>query len=120
VLEQLGEDGYLQILNENGEVLGEVNKDTEVQENGIYEINYENEISKIFIKTSKIKELRGITIQNVRQIKESMKDIDIHKIQVKSEISCINNEDTKQVYNFTDKKKVEKKKSETKKNFFFF
>lgn len=114
VLEQLGEDGYLQILNENGEVLGEVNKDTEVQENGIYEINYENEISKIFIKTSKIKELRGITIQNVRQIKESMKDIDIHKIQVKSEISCINNEDTKQVYNFTDKKEVEIKDAETR------
>lgn len=114
VLEQLGEDGYLQILNENGEVLGEVNKDTEVQENGIYEINYENEISKIIIKTSKIKELRGITIQNVRQIKESMKDVDIHKIQVKSEISCINNEDTKQVYNFTDKKVLDIKDAETR------
>ena len=31
---------------------GEVNKNTEVQENGIFEITYEDELEKIIIKTS--------------------------------------------------------------------
>lgn len=112
VLSQLGEDGYLQILNENGDVLGEVNKDTETPENGIVEINYENEISNIIIKTSQIKELEGITIQNVRQIKENVIDTNIHNIQLKGEISCTNNEN--EVYHFNSSSVVEIKDAETR------
>ncbi|MCI8641338.1 MAG: hypothetical protein HFJ59_05675 [Clostridia bacterium] len=112
VLEQLGKEGYLQILNENGDILGEINKDTESGENGIVEINYENEISNIIIKTSKIEELKGITIQNVREIKETVKDTDIHKIQTKGEISCING--GKEVYHFNSSSTTQIKESETR------
>lgn len=112
VLSQLGEDGYLQILNENGDVLGEVNKDTETSENGIVEINYENEISNIIIKTSQIKELKGITIQNVRQIKENVVNEDIHKIQTKGEISCSNPEE--EIYHFNSNSVAEIKDAETR------
>lgn len=112
VLSQLGEDGYLQILNENGDVLLEVNKDTEVGENGIVELNYEEEISNIIVKTSQIKELKGITIQNVRQIKENVLDSDIHKIQTKGEISCSSNEE--EVYHFNSSSVIDIKAAETR------
>ena len=42
VLDILGEEGKLQVLNKDGEVLGEINKDTEATEDGTIEINYEN------------------------------------------------------------------------------
>ncbi len=130
ILDILGENGYLQILNENGDVLGEVNKDTEVDENGIYEITYSEDVNKIIIKDSKPVQLGTIMLQNVKKIKSSMKNTDFSKIIVKSNISCINkveekveNEETKaeetkvtekEIYNFKNENEVEIKNSETR------
>ena len=130
ILDILGENGYLQILNENGDVLGEVNKDTEVDENGIYEITYSEDVNKIIIKASKPVQLGTIMLQNVKKIKSSMKNTDFSKIIVKSNISCINkveekveNEETKaeetkvtekEIYNFKNENEVEIKNSETR------
>ena len=52
ILSKLGEEGKIQIQNTKGEVLGEVNKDTEADENGNVEITYE-EMSEIVVKISK-------------------------------------------------------------------
>lgn len=134
VLDILGENGYLQILNENGDVLGEVNKDTEVEENGIYEVTYNDELNKVIIKTSKPLKVGTIVLQNTKEIKETMTNIENNRIQVKNNISCINNvketskiidedtneekeivnEYTKEIYNFSNDNVVNIKDSETR------
>lgn len=129
VLDILGEDGYLQILNENGDVLREINKDTEVGENNIYEISYDDEkdIDKLIIKTSKPLKVGNITIENTKEIKETMTDIENNRIKVESDISCINNikntseENTNEqnivvnkIYDFSDNNIIEIKDSETR------
>ncbi len=135
VINELGENGFLQILDKDGNVLDEINKDTEATEDGTVEITYENEQTELNIKLSKPEKIGDINIQNTKQIKETMKDIDISKITEKNTISCINNEKeieqvvdetkdngtTKQVevvkqveiYNFEDANTTEIKNSKT-------
>ncbi len=134
ILDILGQEGYLKIQNENGDVLGEVNKDTEVNENGIYEVKYENEINKIVIKTSKPVKVGTIQIENTREIKETVVDVNINRIQTNAVIRCINNiqetvietdeetkeekevvkESTKEIYKYEDKNVTEIKDAETR------
>ncbi len=49
----LGEEGSIKIINQNGEEIGEINKETKEDENGFYTYTYENETTGITIKTSK-------------------------------------------------------------------
>ncbi len=142
ILDILGQDGYLRVQNENGDVLGELNKDTEVNENGIYEITYQNEVNKIIVKTSKPVKVGTIQIENTREIKETVTDVNINRIQTNAVISCINNiqetvietvkeideetneekdvekevvkESTKEIYKYEDKNVIEIKDAETR------
>lgn len=90
VLDILGEDGFLQILDENGKILGEINKDTETGDNGIYEITY-NDLNKIVIKISKPVKVGTILLQNNREINERVTNTEINRIQVENIIRCIDN-----------------------------
>ncbi len=100
VLDILGEEGYLQILDENGEVLGEINKDTEVEDNNMYEIVYKQEVNKIKIKTSEPLKVGTIFLQNTREIKETVTNDEINRIQIDTNIECINNvKNTKEISN---------------------
>lgn len=128
LLDILGEDGYLQILNDSGDVLGEVKKETEVGENNIYEVTYGNELSKLIIKTSKPLKVGTIVLQNTKEIKETMTDIENNKIQIKNNISCVNNveihkeendistiiTEQEEVYSFSNNDLIEIKNAETK------
>ena len=60
--ELLGEDGYINILNNNGEVIDTLNKDK-------LEIVFENEVPNISFETSKPKTEGILEIENVREIK---------------------------------------------------
>lgn len=94
---------------------GEVNKNTEVQENGIFEITYEDELEKIIIKTSKPFKLGSILLQNKREIRETITEIENNKIQVKNDIHCNNvAEETTEIYQFENDNIIEIKDSETK------
>ena len=101
ILDKLGEDGSLKILNINGDVLADINKDTEVDENGNIEINYEEE-PDLKIELSNPEKIGEINIQNVKKIKSTMTDIEYNKIKVVNTISCTKNEDeeTKDIYNY--------------------
>ena len=115
ILSILGEDGWLQILDNNEEVIGEINKDTEVEESGIFEIAYEKELSKIIVKTSKPIEVGTITLQNKRAIKETMTNLDNHKICVKNIIYSVDNkEEKKEIYQFENDRLIDIKNSETR------
>lgn len=52
-VEILGEEGTVQISDISGNVLAIINKDTEVDENGNYNVNFQDRISKVSISTSK-------------------------------------------------------------------
>ena len=84
-----------QILDENGNVLGEVNRDTEVGDNNIYEIKYEDGISKIILKTSKYLKVGTIFLQSLREVEEIVTNEEIDKIQMDCNIDFINNVEVK-------------------------
>lgn len=113
VLDILGENGYLQILDENGNVLGEVNRDTEVGDNNIYEIKYEDGISKIILKTSKYLKVGTIFLQSLREVEEIVTNEEIDKIQMDCNIDFINNVEVK-TEKLDEKVKNDVKKEEDK------
>ncbi|MBO6244568.1 MAG: DUF11 domain-containing protein, partial [Clostridia bacterium] len=88
----LGEEGTLQVLDSEGNVLAEINQETVYDENGYVTINYENEVSTIIIKTSEIKNEGLLKIENVKAIKASMTDIQNTKIKTTSEIKGLTQE----------------------------
>lgn len=134
VMNVLGEDGKLQILSNDGNVFGELNKDSAVDENGVFEISYDNEPTELTLKMSKPGKIGDINIQSVKQIKETMKNVDNKKIKVKALVSCTNNvkevkkiiddvtkeeknvENVKQVnvYQYLSDKQIDINESETK------
>ncbi|MBQ2938709.1 MAG: hypothetical protein IJE05_07620 [Clostridia bacterium] len=136
VLDKLGEDGYLKIFNTKGDLLGEVNKDTETSEDGFVEFKYDEDedndedkedITEIVINLSKPLNLGVLNIQNTKQIKETMTDIENKKMKVSYNVEAINNVEkvdettgevieTNQIkiYDFSDESLIEIKESETK------
>lgn len=85
ILNNLGQDGYLKIFNENGENLGEVNKDTKENEDGNIVFTYDDTAS-LTIKMSKNLSLSDINIYNKKEIKRELKDIENNQIKIKSNI----------------------------------
>lgn len=111
VLDILGEEGSLQILTKSGEVLGKINKDTEVPDDGEVEINYENEQSEIIVKITKPIKVGTIKIESKKAIKETMTDIDCKKIQITNEIKAFNDE--QKINSFVNSNTVDIQDSET-------
>ena len=117
VLDIVGEDGYLKILDKDQKVLGEINKDTEVDDDGNYQINYEGDITKLFVEFSKPKKVGYIEINSSKQIKETVTDLSLNKMKITSKINGINvtetNDEEKVIYSNEDTKEVEIKDSKT-------
>ena len=70
----LGEDGYIDIYNEEGNKIGQIDKNSNLDENNNYVFNYINEINIITIKTSKPAEnIMGeeLVLNNYKAIKSS-------------------------------------------------
>lgn len=123
ILDILGEDGYLKVLKESGEKLFEVNKDTFADEDGNIEVVYAEGLSKLNFVTSKPEKVGYIAIENNKEIKETMQDIENNIIQTDNVIKCVNeieeDETTKEkeIYNFTYSDIVEINNAETRIDF---
>lgn len=120
ILDILGQDGYFKILDEAGDVLAEINKDTQVDQEGNYEIKYLNGTSRIFAVFSKPNKVGYIKINSTKEIQPSFKEVDVNKLQVVSKISSVNkvkdaqnDEIEKEVYKFEDIKEIEIKNTQT-------
>lgn len=81
--EVLGTDGYIDILDNNGNKINTINKDTTLDENGNYVIDYENKPGEIILETSKPISEGNLIIYNKKAIKadipysrEVMKDLE--------------------------------------------
>ena len=74
----LGEDGKLEILDIDQNIIATIDKNTETSEDGNIIINYEDNIESIIIKTSEIKNEGILKIENKKEIKNTMSNaIDI-------------------------------------------
>lgn len=129
ILDILGEDGNLQVLDNKENKLAEVNKDTNANDNGTIEINYENEQNSIIVKTTKPVKIGDLKIENKKSLKASMTDLNNNKIISKSTVKCINrvqkeieqtqeNKETQEVieekYNFENTNEEQIKEAKTR------
>ena len=95
ILDILGEDGNIQVFDIKGNKLAEVNKDTNANDDGTIEVNYENEQNSIIVKTTKPVKIGDLKIENKKSLKASMTDLNNNKIISKSTVKCINKIETK-------------------------
>lgn len=106
----LGEEGTLEILDKNNNVLALIDKDTTFEEDGTVTINYKDEIESIIVKTSEIKNEGILKLENTKEIKSTMveaKNIEVKTVEkitgTKEKIEKVNNEDvTTDVETFTN------------------
>ena len=68
VLDVLGDNGSIDILKENGEVLKRINKDTETDENGKIKVEYEDRTQNLIIQLKNIEKEGVIEVENARVI----------------------------------------------------
>ncbi len=81
----LGEEGSIEIVDENGEILATINKDSQFTEEGTITINYEKEIGKIGIRTSEVKSEGILTLENAKEIKSTK--LDLNSIETSNELA---------------------------------
>ena len=111
----LGEDGTLQILDIQGNIIAEINKDTVYGEDGTITIGYEAEPEALVIKTSKVLNEGMLQLENVKEIKSGMKVADSVKIKTTSEI--VGTKEEKESYNQNKENIVEIKEAQTEVEF---
>ena len=86
VLDILGENGKIEILNENDEIVAEIDRDSPVSESGIIEVDYGEGITELRIKITKPLKIGSIHLQNKKAIKETMLNDSYKKIQTNQNI----------------------------------
>lgn len=80
VMNMLGEEGNLQVLDNNLDIIGIINKDTKEDENGYVEIIYPEGITAITVKTSKPEKIGTIAVENIKVLKENSYSKDTLKV----------------------------------------
>ena len=73
VIDKLGEEGKLEIYNKEGTKIGEIDKNSEADENGKIEITYEEGIEEIIIKLSSPEKQGKIELEHIKAIKNEGK-----------------------------------------------
>ncbi len=90
ILNVLGENGSLEILDGNNNVIATIDNNTEFDENGEYIVTYGDDVNSITIKTSNIINEGILHIENVKKIKSDESYLDDKDITRKVTIVGIN------------------------------
>lgn len=88
----LGENGVVEILDGNSNLIATIDQNTQFAEDGSVVINYEDELESIIVKTSEIKDEGILPIENKKAIKSTMQNINYNKIKAVIEITGIKEE----------------------------
>lgn len=91
----LGTDGVVQILDLNNKLITEINKDTQVADDGTLTITYENEPEGIIVKTSNIQSEGILHVENIKEIKSTILNIENIKVKTVNQASAVNEKITK-------------------------
>ena len=86
IVKLLGEEGKLEILDDEGNILYTIDKNTESEEDGTIILNYENGIEKFIIKTSEIKNEGILRIEHKKEIKNTLQEAVNIKIKTVSQL----------------------------------
>lgn len=84
--EILGEEGKLEILDEEQNLITTINKETEAEDDGSVAIEYEKEIENLFIRTSNIQKEGVLIIEHEKEIKANIEDIQKTKVKTTTNI----------------------------------
>ena len=93
IVELLGENGSIEISDENGNVLATIDNNTQFAEDGTITITYENDVESLNIKTSNIINEGILYIENTKEIKNTMRDIGNVQVKTTTNIIGINEEE---------------------------
>ena len=99
----LGESGTLQILDTEGNILTEINKDTQFEENGTYTFTYQTMPSSIVVKTSNVISEGILRLENTKEIKPEAQDL--NETEIKGQTQLIGLNDIKTIENNEEKVK---------------
>ena len=75
-LEILGDNGSIDLLDESGNVLKTINKDTETDENGKIKVTYENRAQNLIVRLNNLEKEGIIEVENSRIIESTAEIID--------------------------------------------
>lgn len=81
ILKILSENGKIEILDDNQNILATIDTNTEADANGNVVVNYLKDIKSIIIKTSKIQNEGILKIENTKEIKNTMDNVIDTKIK---------------------------------------
>lgn len=98
IIDILGEEGSLKILTSQEELLAEINKDTQNNEDGTINIDYPEGTTGLILELSNAQKVGNITIQNEKAITAQEKNTELAKIQEtynQDEITNIEIQDSK-------------------------
>ena len=89
VLEMLGDNGSIDIIDENANIVQTINKDSEADENGKIKLTYNNRTKNIAIRLNNLEKEGTIEVENSRVIEPTAEIID-NKILTQIDIKGIN------------------------------
>ncbi len=91
IKELLGEEGILEILDSEQNLMARIDKDTEFDENGTVEISYEDEIDSLIMQTSHVEKEGILTLAHTKEIKSipQMQNINV-KTTINEQYEIIN------------------------------
>lgn len=102
--ELLGEEGTIEILDENSNNIAIINRDTKFSEDGTYTILYPSDITGIIVKSSKIKNEGFLHIKNTKVISSNV--IKFENIYVKTNNAIIGLSGTSKKYVYNNEKAI--------------
>ena len=97
ILNVLGENGKLEILDENNNVLTTIDNNTEFNESGEFVFNYGDNVNNITIKTSNIENEGVLHIENVKTLKSDVSNLEDRDILRKVSVIGINEKEIEKV-----------------------
>lgn len=99
LIKVLGENGKLEILDSDQNIISTIDENIKWEEDGTFTINYEKDLTSLLIKTSEIKDVGILKIENTKVIKNSMKRAQNSKIKTTCNLFGINEEITNEENN---------------------
>ena len=119
----LGENGKIEILDVDENVLFTIDNTTEYNENGEIVLTYNEDVNKIIIRTSNIENVGTLYIENLKAIKSDNLNLDITQITTSFNLVGINEKENEegeiveeQVYHVENENIIEIKDSQTSVN----
>lgn len=100
--EILGEDGKIEILNEEQDILATIDKEVQFEENGIITITFEEDIETLILRTSAIQKEGILLLEYTKELRSSLIDMANIKIKTTSQLTTSNPEKNKTTENILE------------------